>query len=734
MTPTPTPTLRRHPVLWAGLFYCLLTCVMTWPQVARIQDGLPADVDGSLFEDPFLNSWILAWGARAIVKSPCHLFDTNAFWPRTNTLAYSDHMLGYLPLSAALFWLTGNAVLVHNALLLATFVASGLGMFLLVRHVTGAAGPALLAGIVYAFCPFRFGQYGHVQVLSAQWMPLALWCLHLFHERVDRSGRFAMGPYVAFVLLGGIQSLCSSYYSMFFPVLVGCVGIAVGLWGGPRRLRKAVWTLAGPVLWTAVALPALWPYVRLKQHMGFRRDLHQNVQYSARPSSFLAASAGNRLYGRLTAPFAKPEAIGFPGAMAACLALWAAVRLLRAKAWRPEAEPAARMGWIYLAAGAAMALLALGPLVRIGRSLALPGPYMLLYHFVPGFDGLRAPGRFLMPAMLCLSVLVGLGASQVCSLLAAPRQRHWAIGLLAAIALAELAAFPLRLPRVPVGDRVPKVYRWLARQQPVKRIVELPLDLGLNDVQRMYYSTYHWHSIVNGKSGYFPPESTAKFLSYVVPRPALLHLMAEMQIDYVVVHDDLMPGLSRAYEDVPYCHREASFGDTHVFRLDREGLGWPPPPVNVEDLIPVPRDRWRVLANANAAEAGLVRDRDAATRWMTPGDQREGTVFGLALDRPRPVRLLRIGFGLHARELPQYMVARVSEDGMVWREPFGQGNWPDMVVGIYRSALRSPRNPVCDIYIPRGSWRAIELRLVKSAHAAWAMAEIEIFQEREERQ
>ncbi len=64
----------------------------------------------------------------------------------------------------------------------------------------------------------------------------------------------------------------------------------------------------------------------------------------------------------------------------------------------------------HLAALAACFLLSLGPLPHVlGRPLAHQGPYRLLYDYVPGFDGVRAPARFGMLFALFLAVLASLG-------------------------------------------------------------------------------------------------------------------------------------------------------------------------------------------------------------------------------------------------------------------------------------------------------------------------------------
>ena len=67
--------------------------------------------------------------------------------------------------------ITKNPILTYNAAFLSTFLLSALGMFLLVRNLTGCVSAAFLAGVAYGFAPYRFGTLAHLQVLSSMWMP-----------------------------------------------------------------------------------------------------------------------------------------------------------------------------------------------------------------------------------------------------------------------------------------------------------------------------------------------------------------------------------------------------------------------------------------------------------------------------------------------------------------------------------------------------------------------------------
>ena len=86
------------------------------------------------------------------------------------------------------------------------------------RELTGDARVAIVGGLCYAFAPYRIGQYSHLQVLSSQWMPLALYGLRRYFD-TGRTRALA-GAAAALVT----QGLSCGYYLLFFvPVVVAYV-------------------------------------------------------------------------------------------------------------------------------------------------------------------------------------------------------------------------------------------------------------------------------------------------------------------------------------------------------------------------------------------------------------------------------------------------------------------------------------------------------------------------------
>src|SRR5262249_32779107 len=77
---------------------------------------------------------------------------------------------------------------------------------------------------------------------------------------------------------------------------------------------------------------------------------------------------------------------------------------------------------------------------------------------------------------------------------------------IAALMLAEYASRPLDLRRIPTTP--PDVYARIVRDSgdsPTPALFEFPASAH-DDPTWMYYSTFHWPNLVNGYSGFCPPE------------------------------------------------------------------------------------------------------------------------------------------------------------------------------------------------------------------------------------
>jgi len=301
------------------LVFTVLTAVMTYPQVLHLREGVHDD------GDPLMLTWVLAWVGHQLPRAPAHLFDANMFYPERRTLAYSETLLLPGTVAAPLHWLGVHPIFVYNLVFLSGFVVSGAGTALLVRSLTHSSGAGLLAGIVFAFLPFRIDHYAHAQLQQTQCLPLAMWSFH----RLLRTGRVRDG--VLFGAFTAGQFLSCMYFGLFLIPYVAVVGGTLLIAEAGMLKRRLVAVIAAVLVAAAAVVPAGVAYLRVRDVVGERGRL-EVMNGSATWQSYLAAPPANLMYGRLLARFVRPERQLFPGFLAVALAasaLWPPISTLR---------------------------------------------------------------------------------------------------------------------------------------------------------------------------------------------------------------------------------------------------------------------------------------------------------------------------------------------------------------------------------------------------------------------
>jgi hypothetical protein len=485
------------------LFYAVLTAIMTYPQVRQMGDAVAVNEGDALF-----STWRLAWVAHQLPRDPWHLFDANIFYPEPRTLAFSDSMLVPGLMAAPLLWLGVHQILAYNVLFLTAFVLSGAAMFLLVRSLTRHVGAALAAGLIFAFLPYRFMHYAHLELQMAHWMPLCLWALH----RTIKRGRLIDGLLTGLFL--ALQALSSLYYGIFlFTFLVPVTAAMLLAEGRQDALRSLRMLAAGGVLASLLVIPVALPYLDARRSVG-ERPVHEVEFYSATPRNYLAAHPQNVLFGRLTSHWGGQERelyMGFAVPLVALIGLWP-----------PLSAP--RIAY------------ALGLVFAFDISLGFNGfLYPLLHAYALPYRGLRVPARMAIIVGLSLAILAGYGIARMCRRF---RRRPASVGLLLFIT----TLITIEYYSVPDIEKIwttpPPVYDVLPTNSPTV-LLELPLlqpDIAIEPAY-MYFSTFHWKPLVNGYSGFSPP-SYQRLLDAAadLPDAAAVAELRQRGVTHVVVH------------------------------------------------------------------------------------------------------------------------------------------------------------------------------------------------------
>ena len=480
------------------LAYVVFVAALTWPQVVNVY-SVPD------LGDPLFSIWRISWVSHQILRDPLSLFDTNIFHPERLTLTYSDPVIVPGLMAAPFLRMGMHPLLVYNILLLSGLVFSGVTTYVLVKSLTGQREAAAVAGAIFAVYPFRLEHYPHLELQMTMWMPLVFWGVH----RTLALGRWhdALVTGAAFAA----QMLSSMYFGVFLAICLVPFGLV--LWLGRGRPWRPLVPLAGGVALAGVLLaPVAVKYIESRNTLMGERASEVVAYYSASMSDYLEPHGRNRLY-QGWVEGGRAERQLFPRLTPVVLT---GVALL--PPWTPG-----RLAY------------ALALFISVNGSLGFNGEvYPTLYEYLAPVRGLRSPGRFSMVAGLMLAILTGYAVARLISRW--PRQRL----LIGAVLLAcvTIEALP-NLQLVPVWMEPPPVYGSITDPDAV--LAEFPMatdDFGFAfDTRYLYFSTFHWHTMVNGNSGFFPP-SHATLISYArhFPSPETLDYLRERRVTHIVVH------------------------------------------------------------------------------------------------------------------------------------------------------------------------------------------------------
>lgn len=721
---------QRLEIGTVALVHAALASIATWPLVWRMASGLPGDLG-----DPLLNTFILGWDADRMAHGLRGLWDAPFYFPFRNTLAYSEHLLGIAVFTAPVQWVSGNPLLAYNVAFLGSYVLAGVGMYGLTRELWGRRDAAWVAAIAFAFSPHRVMQVSHLQVLMSGWMPVALWALH----RYFRTGsRRALAGFVGAFCL---QGLSNGYFLYFFAVAVLIVGgaelvalVGRGLVGQrvPSRPWRALADLAGgAAVVVLIFAPMALAYLDVQRELGFSRSTTEAESYSPRPRDYLRVDADVRLWS-LVMKEASAERSAFPGALIVVLA---GVGLL--SAFESRGTTLARPAWRrHVAAYGCLALLAywlsLGPKY---------GPYGWLMSVVPGFNGLRVPGRFAVVVALALAVLGAAGAALVFRRLSSPR---WAVAMPAAFGLlifAEGFGGPMHVEGFDARQRQrARLHQWL-EVQPAGAILELPISgphLEPFTLPYQYATLLHKRPIVNGYSGW--GSILQNFLSELaVPTAAqddldaLLDALSRIGVRYVVLHRiaasehwSAGQGGVRAFTDAMHRSPWVAYGET-VLPVDVWRLKEPPTrdPGLPNEIRVLAAGHDYVLSSSDHPDRLVhMMDGDPATGWKTEVPQHGSEWIEIGLSRRRNVGRIDLelapdGLGAYPKRL---QIESVATDGAV-AVLFEGSVLPELVEGM----VKLPKRPAIELALPQNESLVIRIRQTGQRSVQWEIADLRVW-------
>lgn len=473
--------------------YLLTTLIFTFPMVLHMSAYVAGD-GGDAFQTIW-NNW---WMKKALLELGQNPFYTDfLFYPQGETMLFNVFMPVYGLLSIPLRFVF-NPLAVYNILLIGSFLAAGLGMYLLLRYLTQNKVAAFMGGFIFIFSPCHMAHsLGHFHMVAVEWVPFyALWFLKAQeHYRMKYVLLAALSLSLAMLNTPYFLVFCllfSGIYILFF-------GVRDGDWGPALKKFLGI-CLAGAVMLS----PLLIPMIRESMGNEFWGQ-HDPEEFSADVLSFFVPSmiqTTGRLFRDVTERFTGgvAENSNYLGYVVIFLSGLAITKFRKKNKFIPFLFFAAFVPFV----------LSLGMHLHVyGEAKAMALPYMFLKEHVPGFSFSGIPERFHMMTMFGLAALSAFAVKHILED-GGPKAKMLTAGLFVLLVI-EFISIPFPVSPVPGEcDRtmtppsldpmtlVPRFYRNIAGDAEDYVVLDT-IALDIPDTEGIYYQTIHQKRILGGR-------------------------------------------------------------------------------------------------------------------------------------------------------------------------------------------------------------------------------------------
>ena len=449
--------------LAAVLILILVLCVVRFSAVSSHLHCLFGDAAncrylGGYERDAGLYVWLMLQNARDLFSSAW--FETSAFYPYGQSLAWSDNFILPSLLGGSLLKLGFSTANAYNFLIFGAHLLNGFAVYRLVFRLAGSSAASVCAGSAFMASPYFLGNLGHPQLQFAFWIPLML--LVTF--------RFIAYPHAYFAFVVAILSvaafLTTVQYAIFGLLAAHTLLLGVILLR-PKyfRARDYLHWVLGLVLGLSALIPFVLPYLEVQSVFG-KRHLYEAFYFSATGLSYISTTPFSLLYS-ISSKWSHAEGNLFAGLIVTIFVLVGLRRLADAQPLRSLAilfavaalttlilssaanedslllNLTAVSAWSTLLAlfvflsrlgqierflgftiltnralfcaiafvAIVFLLLSLGPLGNPENDQIAAGPFTLLFLLLPGFSSIRACARLGVVTILCCCTLFGLSAA-----------------------------------------------------------------------------------------------------------------------------------------------------------------------------------------------------------------------------------------------------------------------------------------------------------------------------------
>lgn len=547
---------RRFIAIAVGpvMLFVLVAVWVTWPLSIQLSTCLPL---GSEREPtvPLFNLWTLWWNVDRVENFYSDYWRAPIFYPAQDAFVYSEPQ----PLSGLAGWALWRVLpsleCVYNVLLLGHLALNGWTFCWLLRSWRIGWPTALSAGLMVECLPMVHWQLGVVQLVPLWGVIGTLRFLHQFMRSPSATAAVGLG------FFGAATYLLCSYHGLMLSILliVSTPVLCTKQKSWPRTCLLSSLSLALFLIGVLPVVAMQWRATR-RYDMVPPREVVEHL--SGAPQHYLQTP-----WRQLVVPPGAP-AVTRESPWALSPGTFKLVFAGLGLGWGITQKKRRRLVGFSLVFLLTAGVLSMGPAARIGGW----SPYQFMSD-VPGYAQMRNIYRFAVFVQLMTVVLAAIGLDALWRLLhllihkrfarrLAGKALHWiSWSVVASLLLVEVIPAAPRLHCL--GNvTVPRWVSWLresSHPDDVLAAFPFPTDESLEEYEAtttyMYWQTRHARRMINGYSGFFPPQVIARESRMLrFPQVDCLKELASTGVNLLVVHGPLNADLQETIASKPFAN------------------------------------------------------------------------------------------------------------------------------------------------------------------------------------
>lgn len=531
--------LARRPLL-VLIYFLVLSCWTIGPVVSNFSSCLPIR-NHHARAVPIFNAWTIWWNSDRLSNGLFDYWKAPIFFPAPDAFAYSEPQPATM-IVAPLVWLTRSPAVAYNTYLLMSLTLNGYVTFRVLRRMSCRFWTSLIGGSMIVWLPAGVREIEVLQLVPV-WPIIWTW------DSIRRYGSSGAPRTALEATLASV--IC--FYSCIHHALFLALSILLTAWPLFRSLpsfRALVQT--GFVLLVGIAMIGVvyFPMKRALDRDEFHRDNKLVQQLSASPQSLLTVPHDSWLAD--SKHTGKSHSPGWIKLSLAGMGFVLGLLHARRRRW------ALFLGVTILVCSA----LSNGPNLQVcGIQI-----WQFLGDWIPGIRQVRNVFRFVYFFQMAVILLAVVAIHELeLRFRLRSRFKRWPEFLLGATALFALAEVPppsislVGLPNLAGPQGWAEFIR--TRTPDGKGIACLPFPAGLGvadfdeTVRWMYLGSMHGRPLVNGYSGFFPPESLKlnDLMSREGLSPETLSRLWLLKVHFIVVRRaDSIAAKAETYSDDMY--------------------------------------------------------------------------------------------------------------------------------------------------------------------------------------